>query len=148
MRFKNADIETLVPYENNPRINEAAVEHVARSIAEYGFKVPIVVDKDMVIIAGHTRLEAAKSLGLKTVPVIVADDLTEQQAKEFRLVDNRTSEMSFWDIEKLNAELMKLNIENLEPYGFTIEAYDDWFEEVEGQEEKPALVCPYCGAEI
>ena len=96
------NIEDLVEYENNPRNNDAAVEPVARSIEEFGFKVPIVVDSKNVIIAGHTRLRAAKFLGLDEVPCSVADDLDESQVKAFRLADNKVGELASWDLEMLN----------------------------------------------
>ena len=99
------NINDLIPYENNPRINDNAVDAVANSIKEFGFKVPIVVDKNNVIVAGHTRLKAAQKLGLEEVPVIVADDLTEEQIKAFRLVDNKVSELANWDFSKLEVEL-------------------------------------------
>ena len=97
--------DLLKPYKNNPRINDKAVPEVRKSIKKYGFKVPIVVDKNNVIVCGHTRLKAAKKLRLKEVPVIRADDLTPEQIKEFRLIDNKTQELATWDIEKLEYEL-------------------------------------------
>jgi site-specific DNA-methyltransferase (adenine-specific) len=108
MQIIEKRIEELIDYENNPRHNEAAVGKVAASIEAFGFKVPIVIDKDNVIIAGHTRRKAAERLGLQTVPCIVADDLTEEQVKAFRLADNKTSEFAEWDFEKLNEELAEL----------------------------------------
>lgn len=99
------DTDSLIPYANNPRSNDNAVDAVAASIKEFGFKVPIVVDGENVIINGHTRLKAAHKLGLKQVPVIVADDLTPEQAKAFRLADNKTSELAEWDADKLQIEL-------------------------------------------
>lgn len=99
------DVDSLIPYANNPRLNDNAVDAVAASIKEFGFKVPIVVDGENVIINGHTRLKAAHKLGLKQVPVIVADDLTPAQAKAFRLADNKTSELAEWDLDKLDIEL-------------------------------------------
>lgn len=104
----NKNVEDLIPYENNPRNNENAVEYVANSIKEFGFKVPIVIDKDNVVVAGHTRLKASKQLGLKEVPCIIADDLTDEQVKAFRLADNKVSEFSLWDIEKLKTELTQI----------------------------------------
>ena len=95
----------LIPYVNNPRNNENAVDVVAGSIKEFGFKNPIIIDKDNVIIAGHTRLLASRKLGLEEVPVIRAEDLTEQQVKAFRIADNKTTEFAEWDIEMLAAEL-------------------------------------------
>lgn len=105
------NINNLIPYENNPRINDNAVDAVAASIKEFGFKVPIVVDKNNVIVAGHTRLKAAQKLGLEEVPVIVADDLTEEQIKAFRLADNKVSELAEWDFSKLEAELSGLEMD-------------------------------------
>lgn len=102
MKIEELKIEDIVPYENNPRNNDEAVPAVAKSIEEFGFKVPIVIDKNNVIIAGHTRLRAAESLGLKKVPCIRADDLTEEQVKAFRLADNKTAELAFWDFTKLD----------------------------------------------
>lgn len=87
-------VVALIPYENNPRLNNSAVEAVANSIRKFGFKVPIVIDKNNVIVAGHTRYKAVQTLGYETVPCVIADDLTEDQIKAFRLVDNKTSELS------------------------------------------------------
>ena len=94
-------VKDLIPYENNPRNNDGAVDYVANSIKEFGFKVPVVVDKDNVVVAGHTRLKACEKLGIEEVPCIVADDLTEDQIKAFRIADNKVSEYSTWDNEKL-----------------------------------------------
>ena len=104
-------LDDIIPYENNPRHNEEAAETVANSIKEFGFKNPIIVDKNNVIIAGHTRLKAAYKLGLKEAPVIVASDLTEDQVKAFRLVDNKTSELAAWNFEKLEAELANIDLD-------------------------------------
>lgn len=98
-------VTEITPYENNPRINDASVDAVANSIEEFGFKVPIVIDKNNVIINGHTRLKAALKLGLTEVPTIMADDLTEEQVKAFRIADNKVGETSEWDISKLKKEL-------------------------------------------
>ena len=125
-------ISALKPYENNPRHNKEAVEKVAASLREFGFRQPIVVDKDYVIIAGHTRLLAAKKLKLKEVPVLVADDLTEEQAKAYRLADNKTAEFSKWDDELLNLELSNLSDLDfdMEQFGFDL----DFDEEPEEEE--------------
>jgi len=101
----NKKIEDLKPYENNPRFNDDAVEYVAKSIKEFGFKVPMIIDKDNVIVAGHTRYKAAMELGLKEVPCIVADDLTPEQVKAFRLADNKVSDYSIWNNVALLEEL-------------------------------------------
>lgn len=114
----------LTPYFFNPRNNDSAVDMVAESIAVFGFKNPIIVDKDRVIIAGHTRLKAAEKLGLSEVPVIVADDLTDDQARAFRLVDNRTAEVAEWDFEKLAEELQGVDLD-LSAFDFEIPTFDD-----------------------
>ena len=100
-------VSELVPYENNPRNNEKAVEAVANSIREFGFKNPIIVDRQKVIVSGHTRRLAALKLGLDQVPVVYADDLTEDQIKAFRLADNRVAEMAAWDEDLLKEEMAK-----------------------------------------
>ena len=110
-------VSELKEYENNPRNNEAAIDAVAKSIEEFGFKVPIVITKDDVIIAGHTRLKASLKLGLATVPCIVADDLTEGQIKAFRLADNKTAELASWDFTKLEDELSHIEMD-MSVFGF------------------------------
>ena len=108
MEIKMQKVEDLIPYINNPRQNEEAVDKVASSIKKFGFKVPIVVDKDNEIITGHTRLKASKKLGLKEVPTIVAEDLTPAEVKAFRIADNKVSEYATWDIDLLNIEIAEL----------------------------------------
>ena len=105
MQIYDKPLGWLTPYENNPRNNDEAVEPVANSISEFGFKVPIVATSDGEIINGHTRWKAAKKLKLKTVPVIIADDLTEEQVRAFRLADNKVAEIAQWDIELLLSEI-------------------------------------------
>lgn len=106
MKVKQINIDKIIPYHNNPRKNQA-IDKVASSINEYGFQQPIVVDKNMVVIVGHTRLLASKKLGLKKVPIAIAD-LSKSQAKAYRLADNRTNEDSSWDEELLKGELLDL----------------------------------------
>ena len=120
MKIKEININELIEYDNNPRNNDESVELVANSIKEFGFKVPLVIDKNNVIIAGHTRLKASKYLGLKKVPCIIADDLTPEQIKAFRLADNKVSEKSTWNMEKLQNELLELKVIdfNIENFGF------------------------------
>lgn len=108
MQIVEKRLNELQPYENNPRKNDTAVPYVAESIKRYGFKVPIIIDKDGVIVAGHTRYLASIELGLETVPCIIADDLTEEQIKEFRLVDNKVAEFAGWDFPMLEVELDSL----------------------------------------
>ena len=117
MDIKYLDISEIVPYENNPRHNDNAVEAVAASIREFGFKVPIVIDQNNVIITGHTRLKAANMLGLEKVPCITASDLTDEQIKAFRLADNKVGEIAEWDYGKLEVELSDIDLD-MEPFGF------------------------------
>lgn len=108
MKIVNLKTEQLIPYINNPRNNDDAVDKVASSIKEFGFKVPIVINKDNVVVTGHTRLKAAKKLGIEEVPCIIADDLTDAQIKAFRIADNKVSEYAEW-----NEELLKIELEEL-----------------------------------
>lgn len=108
MLIKNIDPKKLIPYENNPRLNDQAVEAVKASIEEFGFKVPIVIDKDNVIVCGHTRQKAAIQLRMREVPCVVADDLTDEQIRAFRLADNKTAELAEWDFDLLNEEIQNI----------------------------------------
>lgn len=108
MKVKSIKIDQIIPYDQNPRDNSAAVEKVAQSLSEFGWQQPIVVDEDMVILAGHTRHLAALSLGMKDVPVHVASGLSEAQKKAYRIVDNKTSELAEWDKDLLKAEFAAL----------------------------------------
>lgn len=109
MKVKLVPIDTVIPYARNPRKNEAAVDKVAGSIKEFGFQQPIVVDAESVVIAGHTRLLAARRLGISKVPVVVADGLTPAQVKAYRLADNRVAQESDWDIDLLKLEVSDLS---------------------------------------
>ena len=124
MTIIDKKLHDLKIYENNPRNNDTAVNYVAESIREFGFKVPVIIDSNNVIIAGHTRLKAAEKLGLETVPCIIADDLTPDQVKAFRLADNKVSEFSTWDLEKLTLELNELPLE-MDVFGFEKAAFSD-----------------------
>lgn len=145
---KTAD---LIPYEKNPRKNSEAVEKVAASIREFGFKVPIVIDKNNIIVAGHTRLKAAEAAGMDEVPCIVADDLTDEQIKAFRLADNKTAELASWDFELLAGELQDITDIDMSEFGFDIEDIadddaediDDEFEDIEKLETHYGV--PYQG---
>ena len=117
MNIVMKQVSILQEYENNPRNNEEAIQAVANSIKEFGFKVPIVITNDNIIIAGHTRLKAAVSLGLEEVPCIIADDLDEAQIKAFRLADNKTAELASWDLSKLEEELADIDMDMLQ-FGF------------------------------
>ena len=123
MKIVLKSVYDLIEYDNNPRHNDEAVEAVANSIREFGFKVPIIITSEDVIVAGHTRLKASKKLGLTEVPCIVADDLTEEQIKAFRLADNKTSELATWNFEALMDELDNIDM-NMLQFGFE-DLYDD-----------------------
>lgn len=117
-------IGCIKPYDRNPRKNDGAVEALANSITEFGFKNPIIVDKDLVIIAGHTRLKAAKLLGLKEVPVVVASDLSPDQAKAYRIADNSVADLSGWDYELLTEEIDDIELD-MSDFGFTFTDDDE-----------------------
>ncbi len=104
--YKKTD--EIIPYENNPRFNDNAVEAVAKSIKEFGFKVPIVIAKDNVIVTGHTRHRSAKLLGLKEVPCVIAEDLTPEQIQAYRIADNKTGEIAEWNFDLLPLEIREL----------------------------------------
>lgn len=124
MNVQEMPIGDIKPYERNPRKNAAAVDYVANSIKEFGFKQPIVVDADHVIVVGHTRWLAAKKLKMKTVPVLVADDLTPEQAKAYRLADNKTNEFSEWDDDLLDLEMDDLSDIDMSLFGFELDEDD------------------------
>ncbi|MFB5338306.1 DNA modification methylase [Enterococcus faecalis] len=136
MDIKVQKTEDLIPYEKNPRHNEDAITAVAKSIEKFGFKVPIVVDASNVIVNGHTRLKAAKYLGLKEVRTIIADDLTPEQIKAFRLADNKVGEIATWDEELLNAELDELADLDFDMTEFGFDLPDIEGEEVEVIEDE------------
>lgn len=154
-KIELVEIKDIIPYENNPRFNDGAVEAVANSIKEFGFKQPLVLDKNYVVIAGHTRLKASKELGLKRVPCIIADDLNAEQVQAYRLADNKTGELAEWDFELLSAELDELldfDID-MEEFGFKDNDNDEisWDEPVptEFEERETNFVtCPECGCEF
>lgn len=120
MEIVNKKLSELKPYQYNPRKNDKAVELVANSIKEFGFKVPIIIDKEGTIIAGHTRYKASKKLGLEEVPCIIADDLTEEQIKAFRIADNKVGEVAEWDDDLLKIELDGILNIDMTDFGFKI----------------------------
>ena len=136
MKIENADINTIKPYENNPRkLKDSAIEKVAMSLKEYGFRQPIVVDKDRIIVVGHTRYRASKKLGFKEVPITIADNLTPEQINAYRIADNRTAEESEWDSELLKMEIKDLESKDfkLDLLGFNEDQLNDMlFEEKQG----------------
>ena len=146
-------IKDITPYENNPRRNEDAVSKVADSIREFGWQQPIVVDPDNVIIVGHTRYKAALELGMTQVPVHVADGLTEEQVKAYRLVDNKTNEFAEWDFGKLQEELDSIEGLDMSEFGFDTDIInlEDVFDDdapVPTSSKPKVHVCPYCHREF
>lgn len=138
MNIKQFPLKDIRPYERNPRKNDKAAEAVAESIKQYGFLVPLVISAEHEIITGHTRYKAAQALGLKTVPCVIADELTEEQVKAFRLVDNKVGEIAEWDVELLPLELADIAAD-LSAFGFelvTEEAFGEEFTLSDG-EKKP-----------
>lgn len=149
MQVHEIGLSYLIEYENNPRNNDSAVEAVAESIKQFGFKVPIIVDKDNVIVAGHSRLKAARMLGLEKVPCIVADDLSPEQIKAFRLADNKVGELAGWDFAKLEEELSGISEQfDMTTFGFEMPDFEEGEESDQGdltEKEKKTIVCPNCG---
>lgn len=117
MKYVKKKLSELKPYENNPRINDEAVDDVVESIKQCSYIAPIVIDEDGVILAGHTRYKALKKLGYKECEVVVASDLTEEQKKKYRFLDNKTGEKATWDLMKLEVELEGLDLEGFDFFG-------------------------------
>ena len=151
MQIITKKLSELHPYTNNPRKNDQAVDAVANSIREFGFKVPVVIDKNGEIIAGHTRLKAAKKLKMKEIPCIVADDLTEEQIRAFRIADNKAGELADWDFEALINELVGITDIDMEQFGFRLSADEDAqaleLDDVSTNQTK-IHKCPKCGFEF
>lgn len=154
LKIEYMAVEDIIPYANNARKNEAAVPEVKASIEAFGFRVPVCVDRDNVLVYGHTRLLAAKDLGYTELPVVRADDLTPAQVRAFRLADNKVAEKSAWDFDKLREELDGITID-MSQFGFTpedIPDIDGFFadagERKEREPEKITATCPHCGKEF
>ena len=130
MQIINKNINEIKPYERNPRKNDEAVKYVAESIKKFGFKVPIIIDKEGIIVAGHTRYKASKELGLEEVPCIIADDLNEEQITAFRIADNKVSEKSEWDFELLEEELNGIFDIDMSDFGFDLDLEDEEEKEI------------------
>lgn len=154
MKVVDIGIEKLRAYEKNPRKNDKAVKYVANSIKEFGFKVPIVISENFEIVCGHTRVKAANMLGLKKVPCIIADDLTDSQIKAFRLAENKTAELAGWDFDLLVEELCGVNDVDMERFGFVGIDFDnldkdlDEMQEKENPKKEKVVQCPMCGYEF
>ena len=121
MQIIEKNINDIIMYKNNPRKNDEAVPYVAESIKQFGFKVPIIIDSNNIIVCGHTRYKAAKRLKLKTVPCIIADDLSDEQIKAFRLADNKVAEFAEWDLELLKTELEEIADINMSEFAFDLD---------------------------
>ena len=132
MEIKEVSLDKIIPYINNPRLNDDAVDDVAASLQEFGWQQPIVLDKDGVIVVGHTRYKAAKKLGLETAPCVYATDLTPAQIKAYRIADNKISEKALWDRQLLGVELEALKEEDfdLALTGFSEEELDGLLSEL------------------
>lgn len=155
MQIIEKGINDLIPYENNPRKNDKSVDYVANSISQFGFKVPIVIDSSGVIVAGHTRYKAAVKLKMETVPCIVADDLTDEQIKAFRLADNKVGESSTWDMDLLADELDGILDLDMTDFGFLDMdmpegdlALDLDDNKPDPEKEMQTCHCPKCGLEF
>ncbi len=159
MEIMNVNINDLIPYENNPRNNKNAIEAVSNSIKEFGFRNPIIIDKNNVIICGHTRYLAAIQLNLSKIPCIIADDLSNEKVKAFRLIDNKTAELAKWDFDLLSEEIKELTDIDISEFGFDKWEIDnllspvdenylnDFFieESRKKKKEKTEIQCPHCG---
>lgn len=158
MKVETMRVDDLVPYEKNPRDNDKAVDAVVNSIKEFGFLVPVLIDNDNIILAGHTRIKAAKKLGMKEVPIIRLQGLTEEGKKKYRLIDNKTSELSSWDYELLKEEIDGIDEINLDAFQFGFDIDEDPQPErdqkIDGggelslddfEDDRFENECPYCG---
>lgn len=155
MKLIRKKLAEIIPYENNPRRNDGAVDAVASSIVQCGYMQPVIVDENMVVLAGHTRLKAFQKLGVQECDVLMVPGLTEEQKKKFRFLDNKTGEAAFWDIEKLSEEIEGLDFGDLDFFNikgetFEVNVRDERTGAVEYGEEAFAdeqfeYVCPCCG---
>jgi len=150
MKIKLQEIHSVQPYDRNPRINDSAVDTVAASLREFGFRQPIVVDAENVIIVGHARYKAAVKMGLPKIPVHVATDLTPEQVVAYRLADNKTGELSEWDFSLLEQELENIDLD-MSVFGFNQLDFDpvstDEVPRLDVLDKKP-IICPLCGGEF
>lgn len=130
LKIEYVDISNIKPYKKNPRKNEDAIPYVMESIKQFGFKNPVILDKDNVIVAGHTRIESAKRLGITEIPCIYADDLTDEQIRAFRLADNKVGEIAEWDIDLLDTELDDILNIDMSDFGFDLDLEDEEEQEI------------------
>lgn len=150
MQIIEKSLKDLVFYENNPRNNQQAVKYVKNSILKFGFRNPLLIDKNNIIIAGHTRAQACIELGINKVPCIIVEDLTEEQIKAFRLADNKVSEIAEWNYDMLLSELKTIENIDMKDFSFldielpNIDDVDDISEENYIKPKKDLLECPKC----
>lgn len=146
--LKSVKLSMLVPYENNPRRNDDAVEAVAESINQCGYVAPIIVDEDYTILAGHTRFKALLELGREDADILMVFGLTEEQKKKYRLLDNKTNEIAGWDFNLLDIELEEIDFNGYD-FGFPDSEdidIDDLFQEHDEPLKEPkTITCPHCG---
>lgn len=153
MKIKKVNINEIKEYKNNPRFNDEGVEYVKKSIEDFGYLNPILVNEKNIILSGHTRYKALKKMNKKIIEVIEINDLNKEQENAFRLADNKVAEFSSWDYDKLNVELKEIK-EDLKKYDFEDIELTDLsnldFDDFIGDEEvkKKEIFCPYCGEKI
>lgn len=123
MKLIEMDVEKIIPYPNNPRVNDHAVESVAESIRQCSYVQPIIIDEKCIVLAGHTRLKALKQLGVQRCECLVIEGLTDKQKRKFRYLDNKTGEAAVWDLEKLEKELQGLDMGSLDFFNMTVEDF-------------------------
>jgi ParB-like chromosome segregation protein Spo0J len=160
LKHKSWPIDKLIEYANNPRKNDHAVDKIAEAIKFFGFRIPIIAKSDGTVVDGHLRLKAARKLGLTKIPVMLADDLTDEQIRAFRISVNKMSELADWDEDLLRAELLDLQgIEfDMSLLGFDLEELDDLLledsqpvaseKEINSETDHPRKSCPQCGYEF
>lgn len=159
--LENWPLDKFIEYARNPRKNDHAVDRIAAAIREFGFRVPMLAKSDGLVIDGHLRLKAARKLGLESVPVMLADDMTDVQVKAFRLSVNKMAELADWDDELLALELTELHLENFDmaPLGFDaselekamgleVDAPVSSSKEIDPEDYNMGCKCPKCGFEF
>lgn len=143
MKIIEKKLEDIRPYDNNPRMNDRAVPAVAESLKKFGWQQPIVIDRNGIIVCGHTRYKAALELGMKTAPCKYADELTEEEITAYRLADNKTAELAEWDADKMAEELAKCSEFDMSAFGFDEEEPEDPNDTVEdGYDESTEDIVP------
>ena len=146
MQLKKINLNDLIPYENNPRVNTAAVKEVKESINQVGYITPIVIDENYEILAGHTRYQALSELGYECVECIILDNLTEDQKRKFRLLDNKIGELAEWDLEKLKLELGGVDLGEYKGFAYLQQGEEKSLENIIDEFEEKEIRCPKCGA--